>query len=104
LLETIKCSLYSPDIDFTVIKGVDFPVETAQMKAMAATFLNVMDNPDLKMAIDRLKCLEWICEHNPLLVNTFVLFFRFILMRLQIEGSADYKTPGNIEESVVNLV
>lgn len=56
------------------------------------------------MSINRLKCLEWICEHNPILVTTFVLFFRFILMRLEIQGSSNYKVPGNIEESIVNLI
>ena len=78
----MKCSLYSPDIDFSSIKGVDFSVETVQMKAMAARFLNLMEEQSLKLTVNRLKCAEWICQHNPIIVQTFVLFFRFILMKL----------------------
>lgn len=81
-METIKCSLYSPDIDLTSIQGVNFAVETVQMKAMAARFLNLMEEQSLKMAVNRLRCAEWICQHNPLLVHAFVLLFRFILTKL----------------------
>ena len=100
----MKCSLFSPDIDFSSIKGVDFPVETVQMKAMAARFLSLMEEQSLKLTVNRLKCAEWICQHNPIIVQTFVLFFRFILMKLEIEGANNYKAMGSVEETVVNLI
>ena len=43
LLESIKCSLYSPDVNFNCIKNIDFTVDNHQMKAMAAKFLDSME-------------------------------------------------------------
>ena len=85
MLETIKCSLYSPDIDFESIKGVNFDVDTKQMKAIAARFLNVMEDQSLRLSVNRLRCAEWILDQNEKLVKTFILLFRFILMRLEVD-------------------
>ena len=104
LLETIKCSLYSPDIDFSCIQGVVFNVETEQMKAMAARFLVFMEDQTLRLTVNRLKCAEWICDHNEGLVRSFILLFRFLLMRLEVDGAKDYQSMGDPEESVVNLI
>lgn len=74
------------------------------MKAMAARFLNFMEDRTLRLTVNRLKCALWILEHNPILLATFVLLFRFILFRLEIEGTNNYNDLGNPEETIVNLI
>ena len=100
----VKCSLYSPDVDFTTIKGLDFVPETLQMKALAARFLNTMEDHTLRLNVNRLKCAEWMCEQQPMLLRTFVLLFRVILMRLEIDGADNYQQQIGGEEIIVNLV
>jgi hypothetical protein len=39
-----------------------------------------------------------------MLLATFVLLFRFILFRLEIEGTNNYINLGNPDESIVNLI
>lgn len=60
LLETLKCSLYSPDVEFTCLKNIDFPVDTLQMKAMGARFFAFMEDRSLRLTVNRLKCALWI--------------------------------------------
>jgi hypothetical protein len=103
LLETIKCTLYSSDVDFQLIKGTGYQGENVQMKAMAARFFHLLQDQTIRLTVNRMKCAEWIMEHNPLLAHTFILLFRFILVRLEVKGSDDFKISADID-SFVNLV
>lgn len=104
LLDTIKCTLYSKDVDFNEIKNKRLELEKPQAKAMAAQFFHFLHSPPPHPAVDHLAYAELLLELNPLLVEIFTLFFRFILVRLEIELADDYQRPVNICESITNLL
>jgi hypothetical protein len=102
LLETLKCCLYSRDLNFTLPRN-SRAVDSLQAKAMLTRFLHALAAPNMANA-DRLREGEAMLEANPLLVELFVLFFRAILGKLDLEGAQDcgYHLP--FEETVVNLL
>ncbi len=57
---------------------------------MGAQFFNYMSVISENLTVNRMRHAEWIMEHNPLLVEGFVLFFRFILSKLEVEDARDY--------------
>jgi hypothetical protein len=71
---------------------------------MAAQFFHFLHSPPTHPVVDQLKYAELLLELNPLLVEIFTLFFRFILLRLEIELADDYMRPVNICESITNLL
>jgi len=91
LLETIKCSLYSKDVDMKIIRNAPPNYETKQLKLMAYRFFSFMEHPSLSLKTSRNKCAQWILTENPLLLLAFTLFLRVILSKIGIEEADDFK-------------
>lgn len=104
LLETIKCSLYSEDVQFKLIKNVEVKFDTLEMKLLICKFFVFMESQSLKLTTNRFNCVKWIFQHNPMLLLGLNLFLRCILSKLGTQGSDDYRKFGNVEESVTNLI
>lgn len=96
LLETIKCSLYSQDVELKLIKNVEVKFDTLEMKLLICKFFVFMENQCLKLTTNRVNCVKWIFDHNPMLLLGLNLFLRCILSKLGTEGSDDYRKFGNV--------
>lgn len=60
LAETLKCSLFSPNLDLSAIKNASFQINILQMKSLVSKFFNFMEGKSIRLTVNRLKCAEWI--------------------------------------------
>ena len=104
LLETIKCSLYSHDMEFNEIKHVGLTYQTSHLKMIINHFLLFMQEQMMTIKANTIKCAELIFQENPQLLLAFTLFLRVILLKLGVEEAKDYRTCVNVEQAVTNLI
>lgn len=97
LLETLKCTLYSADLKFSNIAGYGKAIDDVQGKAMIARFFDVLAIEKNALGSNFSKYLEVFIHKNPLIINIFVLFYRLVLTKLEVETAEDFKTAVNFE-------
>jgi hypothetical protein len=105
LLETVKCSLYSKDLDFThtLAHPPRRTVDSLQAKAMLGKFLHTLTSAHGGNE-ERLRMGVVLLDGNPMLVELFLLFFRAILGKLELEGAQEYAYALPFDGAVGNLL
>lgn len=103
LFETIKCSLFSEDLDFSQNTSSGPSFDDLQGKAMMTRFLNYLTST-VGSNIERLHKGVALLEGNEILINLLVMFLRKILVKLDVEGADDFLQKVSFEVAIGNLL
>lgn len=104
LLESIKCSLFSPAVNLCGIKGAPSSCSSNLMKTAAARFFAFMAEQQERFASESLRTASLVLQDNEHLLNCFLLFFRCVLQATEVEGAGSWKTAPEQKAALENLL
>lgn len=71
---------------------------------MLARFLNILEVEFISKKYEKISLTDWMLEHNPNILKLFTIFFRNILVKLDIEDAFDEGREIPFTVAISNLI